>query len=557
MASFASLGDVSRTGGELVLDSLKAAGVDTVFGIISVHNMPIFDAIAREGGVRVVPARTEHGAAAMADGFARASGRLAALITSTGVGAANAAGPLLEAFAASSPVIHITGQVDAAYLDQDRGFLHGAKDQLGMLDRIGKAAFRATSTDEIPDVLRMAIELARAGRPGPVSVEIPIDQQYRSVNARVDPIPLPSPVVPDAEAIDKAARLIQQSRRPLIWAGGGTIAAGAAEALRRLAERIGAAVLTSASGRGALPEDHPQCVGFFGIDATVGPLIEQSDLLLAVGTRLRGNETRTWQLGLPSPRIQIDVEPSLLGRNYPIDVPIVGDARLALEALLRTTSDPADRSAWLATVAETRRAARARMRTTLGPYERVLDDLRHTLPRDAIVVRDVTIPATTWGGRLLETYLPRTALYSATYAIGMGFGLAIGAAIGRPDREVVLLAGDGGFVTAVGELATAAQERVRLRIVVFNDAGYGILRNLQDTHFDGRRFAVDLATPDFLKLAESFGVWSGQVRAAVEMAPVLNEALQQDGPALIEVDMAAVGPMVVPFTGGARLVPGR
>ena len=547
---------MQRTGGELVLDSLKAAGVDTAFGIISVHNIPIFDAIAREGGLRLVPARTEHGAAAMADGFARSSGRFAAVITSTGVGAANAAGPLLEAFVASSPVIHITGQVDAAYLDQDRGFLHGAKDQLGMLDRVCKAAFRAPSTDEIPDVMRMAIQLAVSGRPGPVSVEIPIDQQYRALDARVSPIPLPGPVVPDKAAIDKASRLIRQARRPLIWAGGGVIASGAAQALRKLAERLGAAVVTSAAGRGALPEDHPQCVGFFGVDATVAPLFEQSDLLLAVGTRLRGNETRGWQLGLPAPRIQIDVEPSMLGRNYPVDVGIVGDARLALEQLLGVIGDSAN-AEWLATVADTRRGARARMRATLGPYERVLDDLRGTLPRDAIVVRDVTIPATTWGGRLFETYVPRTSLHSATYAIGMGVGLAIGAAIGRPDREVVLLAGDGGFVTAVGELATAAQERAHVRVVLFNDGGYGILRNLQDTYFDGRRFAVDLLTPDFLGLAESFGVWSGQVRSAVEMGPVLKEALHQDGPALIEVDMAAVGPMAVPFTGSARLVPGR
>src|ERR1700694_4953259 len=154
-------------GGELVLDSLKAAGVDTVFGIISVHNIPIFDAIAREGGVRLVPARTEHGAAAMADGFSRATGRLAAAVTSTGVAAANAAGPLLEAFVASSRVLHITGQVDAAYVHEDRAFLHGAKDQLAMLDGVGKAAFRAARTEEIPDVMRQAIQLAVSGRAGP------------------------------------------------------------------------------------------------------------------------------------------------------------------------------------------------------------------------------------------------------------------------------------------------------------------------------------------------------------------------------------------------------
>jgi acetolactate synthase-1/2/3 large subunit len=548
---------MERTGGELVLDSLKAAGVDTVFGIISVHNIPIFDAIAREGGVRVVPARTEHGASAMADGFARATGRLAGVITSTGVGAANAAGPLLEAFSASSPVIHVTGQVDKAYLDQDRGFLHGAKDQLAMLDRVGKAALRAASTEQIPSVMRTAVELALSGRPGPVSVEIPIDQQYRSVQTPgVDPFEVPGPAAPDPMSIEHAAELLQRARRPLIWAGGGTIKSGASDVLRQLAERIGAGVLTSASGRGSLPEDHPQCVGFFGVDTLVAPLYEHSDLLLAVGTRLRGNETRTWQLLLPSPRIQIDVEPDLLARNYPIDVGIVGDARVTLSELLTRTTASADRQ-WLTEVADVRRIVRERARATLGPYERILDDLRTTLERDTIVVRDVTIPATTWGGRLLETYMPRTTLYSATYAIGMGTGLAIGAAIGRPDRDVVLLAGDGGFVTAVGELATAVQEKARLRVILFNDGGYGILRNLQDNHFEGRRFAVDLVTPDFPSMAESFGVWSGQVRSSVEMGPVLKEALQHDGPSLIEVDMAAVGPMATPFTGSARLVPGR
>jgi len=229
---------------------------------------------------------------------------------------------------------------------------------------------------------------------------------------------------------------------------------------------------------------------------------------------------------------------------------------LGLNALLQSAKPSAD-AEWLARVADARRAVRARARATLGPYERILDDLRHTLDREAIVVRDVTIPATTWGSRLLETYAPRTALHSATYAIGMGVGLSIGAAIGQPSRDVVLLAGDGGFVTALGELATAAQERAHVRVVLFNDGGYGILRNLQDAHFDGRRFAVDLLTPDFLALAESFGVWRGQVRSAVEMGPVLKEAVQQDGPALIEVDMAAVGPMATPFTGSARLVPGR
>jgi acetolactate synthase-1/2/3 large subunit len=547
---------VQRTGGEIVLDGLKAAGVETAFGIVSVHNIPIFDAIAREGGVRLVPTRSEHGAASMADGYGRATGRMAAVITSTGVGAANAAGPLLEAFVASVPVLHITGQVDAAVVEGDRAPLHAAKDQLGMLERVGKAALRAERTEDVASVMSHAVTLARSGRPGPVSVEIPIDQQYRSVDFEPLSIAPIVPLEPEARALAEAAALLARARRPVIWAGGGVISAGASDAVRVLAERIGAAVLTTAAGRGSLPEDHPQCVGYFTLDSDVAQLLEGADLLLVVGSRLRGNETRGWQLTLPTPRIQIDVEPALIGRNYAVDVGVTGDARRALEQLAERSDAHVD-NGWLGQIAAVRQAARERMRATLGPYERILDDLRATLDRDAIVVRDVTIPATTWGGRLLEVYEPRTALHSAAYAIGLGLSTAIGASIGRPDRQVVVLAGDGGFASGMAELATASQEQARVTIVLFNDGGYGILRNLQDAHFDGRRFGVDLTTPDYVGFGRSFGVWAGQVRSAVELRPQLVEALQQPGPALLEVDMAAVGPTPVPFTGAARLVPAR
>jgi acetolactate synthase-1/2/3 large subunit len=545
---------VRRTGGEIVLDCLKAAGVETVFGIISVHNIPIFDALAREGGIRLVPTRSEHGAASMADGFSRATGRLSAAITSTGVGAANAAGPLLEAFVASSPVLHITGQVDSAFIDGDRAPLHGAKDQLTMLERVGKGAFRAGRTEDIAAVMAEAVALARSGRPGPVSVEIPIDQQYRAVEVELPAFEEPVAVEPDAGALDRAAGLLAKATRPLIWAGGGVISSGASEALRRLAERIGAGVLTTAAGRGALAEDHAQCIGYFTLDPDVGALLERSDLLLAVGTRFRGNETRGWQLALPRPLIQVDVEPQLIGRNYAVDEGILGDARLALDGLAGRLEREA-REEWVAEAQAARRAARERVRATLGPWERIVDDMRSVLDRDAIVVRDVTIPATTWGGRLLEVYEPRTALHSAAYAIGLGLSTAIGASMGRPNRQVVLLVGDGGFASAMAELATARQEQARVTVVLFNDGGYGILRNLQDAHFDGRRFGVDLATPDYVDLGRSFGVWAGQVHSAVELRQQLIEALQQHGPALVEIDMAAVGPTRVPFTGAARLVP--
>jgi acetolactate synthase-1/2/3 large subunit len=281
------------------------------------------------------------------------------------------------------------------------------------------------------------------------------------------------------------------------------------------------------------------CIGNFGLDAAVGELLGEADLLLVVGTRFRGTDTRNWQLSLPSRRIQIDVDPSMLGRNYPVEVGIVGDARLALEALTNGVHQAAS-SEWQKRIADAREAAKMRVRGQLGPYERVLDDLRARLPRDAIVVRDVTIPASTWGSRLLETYVPRTTMHSATVAIGLGLAMAIGASVGRPDREVVLLAGDGGLALGLAELITAAECSARLRIVVFNDKGYGILRRVQEMRFEGRHVAVDLQTPDYLQLCASMGIWAGQVRSAVEMGPQLAEALQQDGPALIEIDHHAL-----------------
>lgn len=549
-------GSARRTGGEQVLDTLRAAGVDVVFGVLSVHNIPIYEALSHDGRIRAVAARTEQGAVSMADGYARATGRIGVAITSTGVGAANAAGPLLEAFAASSSVLHITGQVDTAYLDQDRGVLHAGKDQLATLRGVGKEALRAMRSEDVTPTLLRALYVARSGRPGPVSVEIPIDQQYRAVDVGPLAYEPPGPPAPDSASVAAASELLGVARRPLIWSGGGVIAGDASAALLRLADRLGAGVITTAAGRGAVPEDHPLCLGNFGLDPAVEALLAESDLLLAVGTRFRGNETRVWKLPLPSTLIQVDVAPEQIGLNYPVRVGIVGHARLALEALHdgldgRPGGDPG----WAPAVQGARAAARQRLRATLGPYERLADDLRRTLPRDALLVRDVTVPATSWGSRLLEVYEPRTHLHSATLSIGLGLPTAIGAAIGRPDRAVALLAGDGGFAMTLGELGTAVQERLRLACVVFNDAGYGILRNLQDAHFEGRRFAVDLHAPDFARLAQSYGAWGGRVISVAEFGPQLAEALGQPGPSVVEVDQRCIGPTAVPFTGAARLIP--
>ena len=543
--------------GEAVVEVLERAGVEVVFGVLSVHNLPIYEAIARRGRIRAVAASGESGAASMADSYSRATGRLGVVITSTGVGAANAAGALLEAYVASSAVLHLTGQIDSSWVGEDRAALHGARDQLGMLLSVGKAAYRVRDATVAAELVASAVEQAHAGRPGPVSVEIPIDVQYaRVTEPDQDVAPRPRATRPAAEhEIAQAEALLCAARRPLIWAGGGVIAADASPELRALAECLGAGVITTQAGRGALPETHPLCIGNFSLESSIHELFADCDGLLAVGTRFRGNETRAWQLPLPRPMVRVDADAEIVHQNYEPDVALVGDACQTLRQLLSRLAPTDVDTDWQRRVVDAGRAARERWRSTLGGQAVLLDGLRETLPHDAIVVRDVTVPATVWGSRLLEVREPRAALHSASMAIGQGLPMAIGAAVGRPDRTVVLLVGDGGFAVSVGELLTAVQERAKLVIVLFNDAGYAILRNLQDAYFGGRRFGVDLQPHDCVRTAEAMGAWGIHVDFPEGFVPALRHALAQNRPALVDVSMRAIGPMAVPFTGAARLVP--
>lgn len=541
------------TGGELVLKTLTAAGVDTVFGIVSVHNVPIYDAIHRLGGVRVVPTRHEQGALSMADGYARATGKLGVAITSTGPGAANAMGSTVEAYWASAPVLHLTGQVETQHLGKAKGFIHEPKDQLAMLQAVSKWAGRPASTAEIPVVLGRAIREALTGRRRPVAVELPIDLQYFETEAEAPVFEGFPTVEPSRDDLARAAETVLGARRPLIWAGGGVVAAQASAELRALAERLGAGVITSINGRGSLPEDHELCLGSLSWETPIQELTAAADVLVAVGTRFAGPNTQNWKMPLPETIVHLDVDGEEIGRNYPAARGVVGDAKLGLAGLLQAL-DGGSRveSGWKERVVQARQAARAGVRARVAPYDRIMDNLRAGLARDAIVVKDATIPAYTWANRILDVYEPRTSMHTPSFAIGPGLPLALGAAIGQPGRQVVLIAGDGGFMFNLGELGTAVQERLPVVVLLFNDGGYGILRNIQDQQFEGRRTAVDLHMPDFVKLADAFGLQAARVDRIEGFAPALAEALGSGGPALIEIDQRAIGPMAVPYGGTSR-----
>ncbi|MFE0724441.1 thiamine pyrophosphate-binding protein [Streptomyces rochei] len=530
-------------GGGLLAAHLKSLGVDTVFGIVSVHNLPLVEAVEADPELRFVPVRHEASAVNAADAHGRARGSIGCALTSTGTGAGNAAGSLIEALSSGTAVLHITGQVESAHLGSGRGFIHETKDQLGMLAAVSTYAATVTSARDAGRVLREASAAALAAPGGPASVEWPIDLQYAVQEDDGESAAASGAPVPDASALAGARDLLASARRPLIWAGGG--ATTARDQLLALLETTGAGLLTSNSGRGSVPEDHEQVVGNFATTPAARALLADADVLVTVGTHFRSNETADYGLRLPEAHIQIDVDAAALGRVYPARHALHGDAGAVLppltEAAVRADADWTDR------VRRVREEVRAALHDGIGPQAAICDALAAALPRGAVVARDVTIPSSAWGNRLLPIHDPRANVFPRGGGIGQGLAMGIGAALARPDEPTVVIAGDGGLAVHLGELLTLAQERPRLTLIVFNDGGYGVLRNMQATYTE-RRSGVDLFTPDFARLAAACSLPYARIGDASEAAKVIDAAVASDGPTLVEVDLAALGPMRNPFT---------
>jgi acetolactate synthase-1/2/3 large subunit len=330
----------------------------------------------------------------------------------------------------------------------------------------------------------------------------------------------------------------------LLWLGGG--ARHAAEPIRALM-RKGFGVVTSVQGRGIVPEDHPMTLGAFNIAAPVEKLYSTCDAILVAGSRLRSNETLGYRLRLPQPLYRIDAEASRASHPYEADLFVHGDTRQVLERLavrLNLSVDPA----FAADVKEAKAQALKAARTALGPYEALVDTLGKLAGREFVWVRDVTVSNSTWGNRLLSLYGPRNGVHALGGGIGMGLPMAIGAAAGC-GKKVVALCGDGGLALNLGELGTAVQERSDFVLVAMNDRGYGVIRNIWDAQYGGRRAYSDLVTPDFEKLCSAYGLRFLKVARSGDFRPVLEQAFDQHGPVLVEVDMNAIGPYPTAFAG--------
>lgn len=538
---------------DAIVKELVRAGVTVAYGIVSIHNMPIYDAILREGTIKLVCSRGESGAVNMADGHARSTGELGVVITSTGTGAGNAAGSLIEAWSAGVPLLHITGQVEAKYIGTGKGYIHECKNQLEMLEGACKNAYELKIPNQISSLMRKSIKQAFQVPSGPISIEIPIDYQ----STIIDRFHLIDTFL-DGESKEKSymihSNVIEQitnANRPVIWAGNGSILSNASNEVRELAEITGALVITSQSAKGIVSEDNPCNIGHFGANPLTREFINSADLLISIGVRFRSNETSGYNVTVPENHINIDADYLAVNRNYKTSYSLVGDIKPILSGIneqLKERKYEGTAKSYRDEIKQLKKVLHTGLRKTLGPYEEILDSMRKHLKEDFIFVRDVTVPANVWGSRLFEIREPRTSIHASGGGIGQGLPTAIGAQIANMNKRVVLLAGDGGFMVNVGELATAAEENIPMIILLFDDSGYGVLRNIQEVAY-GRQVAVDLKSPNFTELGSSLDIDTTTITSPEEFDKALGKAVANNELHIIVVDMNKVGPMAEKFSG--------
>ncbi|MFC5521461.1 thiamine pyrophosphate-binding protein [Polaromonas jejuensis] len=540
------------TVGAAIAAFLEECGVKAAFGVISIHNMPILDAFNERGKIRFVMARGEAGGTNMADAYARTTGSLGVCLTSTGTAAGNAAGAMVEALTAGTPLLHLTGQIETPYLDQNLSYIHEAPDQLTMLKAVSKAAFRVRSVETALGTIKLAVQTALTAPTGPVSVEIPIDIQAALIAMPVDLKPLPVIAQePTARALDELADRLAKARRPLLWLGGGARHAGAAVA-RLMAMGLG--VVTSTQGRGIVAEDDARSLGAYNLHKPVENFYQSCDAMVVVGSRLRGNETLKYELKLPRPLYRVDVDPAAEGRCYATDYFVNGDAELVLQGLAdrlegRLSIDPA----FMADLRAARAAAEKGLLDGLGPYTELVSQLQQAAGRNFNWVRDVTVSNSTWGNRQLHIFDPRAGVHALGGGIGQGLAMGVGAAVGAAatgsGRKTFCLSGDGGFILNLGELATAVQEKASVVYVLMNDQRYGVIQNIQDAQYGGRRCYVDLHTPDYAQLCASLKLGHTRVSNLSDLGAGLDKAIAADGPFILEIDMLSIGSFKTAFAG--------
>ncbi len=532
----------SLTGAEAIVKSLQQNGVDTIFGLPGGQLDHLFDAIYKtEGKIKLIHSRHEQGAAYMAFGYARSTGQLGTYTVVPGPGLLNTTAALCTAYACNTPVLCLTGQIPSGGIGTGRGYLHEIPDQLGLIQKLTKWAARIEHPTQAPDRVREALKQLQTGRPRPVELEMAMDMMGEQSEVSLLPPESHTALAPDSGQIELAAKQLCLAKRPMFVVGGG--AQHASSEVLRLAEMLQAPVTFFRSGKGVIDERHYLSQSF----PAGHRLWTDADVVLAIGTRLKYQQMY-WGLDKNLKILRIDIDPTEINRISKPEIGIVADARTALETLLPLVEShniprPSRRKELNYLRTEFQDAFEEKIAPQMG-YLRVI---REELPEDGFFVDEVTqVGFASWYA--FPTYHPRhfiSAGYQGT--LGYGYATALGVQAAHPEKKVIAIAGDGGFLFNVQELATAVQYGLGVVVIVFNDNKFGNVQRQQKEWFGGRIIASDLHNPDFVQLAESFGLAGYRVQTPDELRPVLQSTLADSRPALIEVVVTEDMPSPWPF----------
>jgi acetolactate synthase-1/2/3 large subunit len=528
------------TGGQALVEMLRRHEVDTIFALPGVQNDALFVAFYNAGdALHVIHTRHEQGAAYMAFGYARASGKVGAYAVVPGPGLLNTTAALSTAYATNAPVLCISGQVPSDLIGRGFGLLHEIPDQLGILQTLTKWAARIHHPTQTGRLVNEAFRQLRAGRPRPVGLEMALDVMALETDVALPEAEgRPPAAAPDPELIEKAAGLLAEAKKPLLFVGGGAI--DAAEEVLAIAEMLEAPVVSYTGGKGIVSDRH-----YLAQSAFAGhELWREADVVLAVGTRLHQPQVR-WGVDRDLQLIRIDIDPTEITRILKPALGIVADAKPALAALHGALERRNPRRQSRKDELQALKArALAKLAENLGPQCQYLQAIRAELPDEGIYVEDLTQVG--YVGRVaFPIYHPRTYIHSGYQGtLGFGFATALGAKVGRPDLPVVSISGDGGFMYNVQELSTAVKHGIDIVAIVFADGAYGNVRRMQKEDYGNRLIGVDLHNPNFPKMAESFGAAGVRTTTPDGLRRELAAALKRRGTTLIEV---AVGEMPDPW----------
>ena len=531
---------VRMTGGQALAKSLYLEGVRVIFGLPGVQLYHALDGLQGEPGIQFITTRHEQATTYMADGYSRAGGGIGTAMMVPGPGLQNASAGIGTAYSASSPMLVVAGQIERDLIGANRGILHEINDQIDTIRPVTKWARRILDPAEIPDVVHEAFFHLKTGRPRPVEIEIPPETLAELADVELrEPEEYPRPA-PNAAALQTGAQILAESVNPLIWAGGGVISSGAMDALQRVAEHLQAPVITTPEGKGAISDRHPLALGANRLrNDPVAREDPNFDVILAVGTRLANP---AWLGGQRV--VQIDIDPEELGRNYENTHGITGDARQTLETLGAALTEIMPPRASRAAEVDSLRKRRAETSLRVEPQETLTATIRAAMPDDGILISGMT-QVGYYSRAFFPVYQPRTFITSSYSGnLGYAFPVALGAKVAQPDKAVVAVSGDGGFLFNSQELATAVQYGINVVVVVFNDNAYGNVLRDQVNRFEGRIYGAALHNPDFVKLAEAYGARGMRAEGAGQLDSALREALATDAPTLIEVPVQS---MPTPF----------